>query len=224
MRRSYRQYCGIASALDVVGERWSLLVVRELMTGPKRFKDLGEGLPGVGTGLLSARLRDLEAAGVIRRTVLPAPARVPVYELTESGLELEPVLVGLARWGAPRLGAYERGQAYKPHWLLLSLSTEYRREAAAGVHETYEFEIGGELLHARVRDGEVELRDGPASDAVLRVSADADAFLDAVSSPGRLDEAVASGALRVSGDPGALTRCIEIFGPPELVERSTAVA
>ncbi len=224
MGRSYGQYCAIASALDVVGERWSLLVLRELLSGPKRFKDLRHGLPGIGTGLLSTRLRELEAAGVIRRTVLPPPAGVQVYELTESGLELEPVLVGLARWGAKRLGEYERGQAFKPHWLLLFLSTEYRRDAAAGVHETYEFEIAAELLHARVSDGEVEVRDGPAADAVLRVSADADTFLDAVSSPGRLEDAVASGALRVSGDREALRRCIAIFAPAALVEPATAAA
>lgn len=224
MGRSYGQYCAIASALDVVGERWSLLVLRELLSGPKRFKDLREGLPGIGTGLLSTRLRELEAAGVIRRGVLPAPARVPVYELTESGLELEPVLVGLARWGAGRLGERTRDQAFKPHWLLLFLSTEYRREAAAGVNETYEFEIGGELLHARVSDGEVDVRDGPAADPVLRVSADADTFLDAVSGPGRLDEALESGALRVEGDRDALRRCVEIFGPPALVEPAVAAA
>src|SRR5881398_167543 len=103
-RRSYRQSCGIARALDLVGERWALLVVRELVLGPKRFTDLRHGLPGIGTNILAGRLRELERAGVIRRRTLPPPAASAVYELTEYGRDLEPVMLALGRWGARTLG------------------------------------------------------------------------------------------------------------------------
>src|SRR5262245_63048394 len=97
--RSYRQYCAVARGLDVVGERWTLLIVRDLLVGPKRYTDLLDGLPGIGTNLLAARLRELEQGGVVRRTVLPPPAGSTVYELTEVGRALEPVVMALGRWG-----------------------------------------------------------------------------------------------------------------------------
>ncbi len=98
-KRSYNQYCAVARALDIVGERWTLLVVRELLSGPKRFKDLLAGLPGIGTNLLTARLKDLEGYRVVRRTILPPPAGSKVYELTELGRSLEPVVAALGQWG-----------------------------------------------------------------------------------------------------------------------------
>src|SRR5262249_46992187 len=103
-RRSYRQYCGIARALDVVGERWTLLLVRELLTGPKRFTDLLAALRGIGANLLTTRLKELEGAGLVRRTALPPPVAIMVYELTDAGTELEPALLALAHWGARYLG------------------------------------------------------------------------------------------------------------------------
>ena len=98
--RSYGQFCGVAHALDLVGERWALLVVRELVLGPKRFTDLAAGLPGIGTNILTARLRELEQTGVVERRVLPPPAGSTVYELTPYGRELEPVLLALGRWAS----------------------------------------------------------------------------------------------------------------------------
>src|ERR687888_24922 len=103
-RRSYGQYCTLARALDVIGERWTLLVVRDLVLGPKRFTDLLEGLPGIGRNLLAARLRHLEAEGIVRRTTLPPPAASRVYELTEEGYDLMLATTPLAAWGARRLG------------------------------------------------------------------------------------------------------------------------
>src|SRR5215210_783316 len=103
-RRTYDQYCAVARALDVVGERWTLLLVRELLTGPKRFKDLLDGLSGIGTTLLTARLKDLEGNGILRRTTLPPPAGSKVYELTELGQSLEAVIAALGGWGLKFLG------------------------------------------------------------------------------------------------------------------------
>src|SRR5947209_19382190 len=104
MARRYDQYCPVAHALGVVGDRWALLVVRELMQGPKRYTDLADGLPGSGTNILAARLRDLEADGVVTKKTLPPPAASRVYELTDYGLELKPVMRELALWGARSLG------------------------------------------------------------------------------------------------------------------------
>src|SRR4030088_766323 len=102
--RPYGQYCGFARALEVVGERWALLIVRDLLIGPKRFTDLLRGLPGIPSNVLTARLKELEDAGVVRRRVLARPARAVVYELTEYGLELDAAVVELGRWGAKNLG------------------------------------------------------------------------------------------------------------------------
>ena len=104
LKRSYGQWCGIARALDIVGERWSLLIVRNLLVGPKRYRDLLDGLPGIGTNLLARRLRDLEGYGVVERAKLPAPASATVYQLTRKGLELEPVVLALGSWGWEYLG------------------------------------------------------------------------------------------------------------------------
>src|SRR6266853_1849162 len=104
MAKHYDQYCPVAHALDAVGDRWALLVVRELLQGPKRYTDLAEGLPGIGTNILASRLRDLEAAGVVTKKMLPPPAASRVYELTDYGLELKPVMRELALWGARSLG------------------------------------------------------------------------------------------------------------------------
>src|SRR5215470_18393749 len=103
--RSYNQYCAVARSLDVIGERWTLLIIRDLLVGPKRYKDLLDGLPGIGTNLLAARLRDLEKAGIVRRTLLPPPAASTVYELTEVGRALEPAIFAIGRWGARFLGS-----------------------------------------------------------------------------------------------------------------------
>src|SRR5919202_4903626 len=102
---SYRQYCAVARGLDLVGERWTLLIVRDLLTGPKRYTDLLAGLPGIGTNLLATRLRELEQHGLVARRVLPPPAGSTVYELTDVGQTLEPVVLALGRWGRRLLGA-----------------------------------------------------------------------------------------------------------------------
>src|SRR5437667_8457175 len=118
MAKHYDQYCPVAHALDVVGDRWALLVVRELTTGPKRYTDLAEGLPGIGTNILAARLRDLEAAGVVTKKILPPPAASRVYELTDYGRELKPVMRELALWGARSLGPPTGDDELFPGWLV----------------------------------------------------------------------------------------------------------
>src|SRR5450432_193587 len=119
--RSYAQLCGIATALDVIGDRWTPLVVRDLLLGPLRFGDLAEGLPGIGTNTLTARLKHLESTGVIRRRLLPLPERGTVYELTDYGRELEPILMALGRWGTKSMGRLPADVVAKSRWLVAAM-------------------------------------------------------------------------------------------------------
>lgn len=161
--RSYGQMCPIARSLDVLGERWSLLIVRELLLGPKRFKDLMAELPGMGTNRLSDRLKTLEADGVIAKTTLPAPGDVPVYVLTEYGEGLRPALVSLAHWGAG-LPIDDRIDPSTGRGALLALvrCAETDPELIEGVREVYDFIIGDERFHIVVADGRALPRSGPA--------------------------------------------------------------
>ena len=221
-KRSYGQYCTVARALDVVGERWTLLLVRELSTGPKRFKDLLGGLPGIGTNLLTNRLKALEADGVVRRATLPPPAGSNVYELTELGRSLEPVIVGLSRWGAKLLDAPREEEDLRAGWAAVAMWSVIGPGTAGGRPGAYEFRIDGEAFHVRVRDGEegerVEARQGPAPDPDLVVVGDAESFLAVAS--GRLspEEAVRSGVLRTEGEreedrEALLVWCRSLVGP-----------
>jgi DNA-binding HxlR family transcriptional regulator len=199
-KRSYGQHCTVAAALDVVGERWTLLLVRELSTGPKRFKDLLGGLPGIGTNLLAARLKRLEGEGIVGRGTLPPPAGSSVYELTGLGKELEPVLVALSRWGARLLEDPGEDDEVRAGWAAVALRSAVPAGSPDGRPGTYGFSIDGEAFHLHVAGEEVEVRQGPAPDPDLVVQGDTGSLLAVAS--GRLspEEAVRSGALRVEGE------------------------
>jgi len=173
-KRTYNMYCALAKALDVLGQRWTLLIVHELLLGPKRFKDLLSNLPGIGTNLLSKRLRELETEGVLRQTTLPPPAGSDVYELTERGRALEPVILGLARWGTPLLGEPQPDELFRPVWAVYAMKDRFQPEAARGVNETYEFRVDDDVFHVRVQEGEAHPAQGPAAypDLVIRMDAD----------------------------------------------------
>src|SRR5438132_8508704 len=132
-RRSYADGCAAAHALDLVGERWAMLIVRELVLGPKRFSDLRAGLPGIASNVLTTRLRELEASGVVARRELPRPAASMVYELTEYGREFEPVMLALGRWGARTLGERSEGQTLRSEWVAVAMRAFFRPEAADGL-------------------------------------------------------------------------------------------
>lgn len=150
MAKRYEQYCPMAHALDLVGDRWALLVIRELMHGPKRYTDLAERLPGIGTNILASRLRDLEGNGVIARRTLPPPAASKVYELTEYGRELRPAMRELAIWGARSLGPPTAEAGLFEGWLANAMDVVLAPRAPAG---RFEFRVGGEV--ASLVDGEV---------------------------------------------------------------------
>jgi len=215
-KRSYGQYCTVARALDVVGGRWTLLLVRELSTGPKRFKDLLEGLPGIGTNLLANRLKVLEGEGVVRRATLPPPAGSSVYELTALGRSLEPVIVALSRWGTRFLSVPREDDDLRAGWAAVAMRSVLGQGTADGRPGTYEFRIDGEAFHLLVGEGgKAEARQGSVPDPDVVVTGDAETFLAVAS--GRLgpEEALESGALRVEGDRETLLAWYRhAIGPP----------
>jgi DNA-binding HxlR family transcriptional regulator len=170
--RSYNQYCGIARALDLIGERWALLVVRELVLGPKRFTDLREGLPGIATNVLSERLRQLERDGVVARRRLPPPAASNVYELTEYGQELVPIMLALGRWGARTMGERRSAQTLRPEWLAVALRAFYRLEAATDISATIALDLGDARFTSRLDGGLLEITPGTNGPADLTIAAD----------------------------------------------------
>ena len=204
--RTYGQFCGLARALDLVGERWALLVVRELLFGPRRFTDLLDGLPGVSTNVLATRLRQLERAGLVRRDVLPPPAASAVYELTDHGRALEPAVAALGRWGAASLGPRRPEQVLRSHWLLLALKAFFRAEAADGLERVYELRLREGAFRVVVADGllEVGAPNGDGADLVLE--ADDDALVAVLA--GQLEPAALT---VVDGDPAELPRFVELF-------------
>jgi DNA-binding HxlR family transcriptional regulator len=212
--RSYNQYCALARALDVVGERWTLLLVRELLLGPKRYKDLLGGLPGIGTNLLADRLRELERAGLVQRSVLPPPAGSAVYELTDLGRGLEQAVFALGRWGAYFLEPRKKRDAVDPGWFFVSIRATFRPEAAAKLRESYEFRIDGEIFHARVDRGRARTSQGHVDDPDVVVTTDLDSFVGLLSQVLSPREAAASGKVRLEGDEDALDRFVEIFAWP----------
>ena len=166
MQKRYDAYCPVAHALGLVGERWSLLVILELLHGPKRYTDLVGNLPGIGTNVLASRLRDLEAGGIVRKSVLPPPAASRVYELTDYGRELRPAIRELAVWGARSLGPPKAGDELFPGWLANALDTVLAPLAPPG---RFEFRVGdevaslvdGEALPAPVEDPDVVVEGDP---------------------------------------------------------------
>jgi DNA-binding HxlR family transcriptional regulator len=215
-KRSYGESCAAAHALDLVGERWALLVVRELVLGPKRFTDLRAGIRHASSNVLAQRLRELEHAGVVRRRKLPPPASTPVYELTEWGQELEPVLAGLGRWGArsPHR-APDAGMSIDA--TILALRTMFSPAAAKGLRATLALHIGDDRFRARIAGGRMELERGeaPAADATLRTDQRTLGALALTGLP--LDGALADGRVQITGDAAVVERFLTLFPLPEPV-------
>lgn len=214
-RRSYSDSCGIARALDAVGDRWALMVVRELLLGPKRFGDIRAGLPKLGADVLSQRLRDLEAAGVVRRATLPPPASVKVYELTPAGLELEPVLVALGRWGGANAAPPVEGCGMSFDSHILSLRTLFNPLRAGDLEASYELRLQGGRFHVLVAGGAAEIGPGEAADPDVTFTGTAENLFAVVRGRRSLAEAKAAGDLEVSGDRRKAARFFDLFPLPE---------
>ena len=212
--RTYCDGCAAAHALDIIGERWALLVVRELLLGPKRFTDLRAGLPAVSPNVLAQRLRELERAGVLRRRKLPPPAASKVYELTEWGMELEPVIVRLGRWGA-RSPSKPRDTALGVDSLVLSFRTMFAPHAALGLRASYELRLGEDVFVAVVDDGRFQIARGSAEKPDATIETDA-ATLAALVYEGRdLSEALRYGEVEIDGDRQVVERFLSLFPLPE---------
>jgi DNA-binding HxlR family transcriptional regulator len=213
-RKSYPQYCAMARGLEVVGQRWTLLMVRELLLGPKRYKDLMDGLPGIPTNLLVERLRDLESQGVIARRKLPPPAGSVVYDLTDLGRQLEPLVLELGRWGANFLASPRPDDTFRPGWYILSMVATFRSEAARNLRETYEFRIDEDAFEIRVADGSIEANQGEARDPDLVVTAGLQTLLGILGGTLSPDDALASGQAVIDGDPSVFARSIGLLKWP----------
>jgi DNA-binding HxlR family transcriptional regulator len=211
--RSYGQFCGFAHALDLVGERWALLVVRDLVLGPKRFTELRRGLPRIPTNILSARLKELEEAAIVRRRILPRPATGVVYELTEYGQELEDVVLRLGLWGARTLGDPRPDDVVTPDSLILALRATFLPEAARELRAGYELRLGAVVIHASIDHGTLETGEGSLAEPDLVIETQA-AFRPLLAGELNPGEAIASGGVRLTGDPSLLARFVEAFHIP----------
>ena len=218
----YQQYCGAARALDVVGDRWTLLIVRELILGPRRFTDLLDGLPGISRNLLTERLRTLERDGIIARDELPPPAARQVYELTEDGRDLADALVPLVAWGTRRLGARTPSESFRAHWAALAMATFADREAAKGVSETYQYVVGRTAFHFIVEDGAIQLRYGRAQNPAVTLTTDEETWADMASGQTTGSAAAAAGALTLAGDPQAMVRLKRILSRHRVLAQAEA--
>jgi DNA-binding HxlR family transcriptional regulator len=218
MAKRFDQYCPVANALSIVGERWALLVVRELLRGPRRYTDLAAGLPGIGTNVLATRLRELEAGGVVHRRKLPPPAASTVYELTEYGAGLEEVIHAIARWGARSLGLPRHDDDLDPDWGLNAFRALYYPERARGLTETYVVRIDDDVFTVRLADGIPSVAIGASDDADLDVATDMPTFFALASGDLPPLEALEQGRVRIEGDPAALVRFFGVFSyAPRLV-------
>jgi DNA-binding HxlR family transcriptional regulator len=214
MAKRYDQFCPIAHALSLVGERWSLLVVRELLKGPRRYTDLAAGLPGIGSNVLATRLRELEAAGVVHKRRLPPPVASSVYELTEYGAGLEEAIHAIARWGARSLGPPEADDVVNPEWGLDAFPALLYPERARGLTETYVVQVEDSAFTVRLDDGclGVELGAADGGDADLVAHMDMATMFALASGDLPAREALEHGRVDlVAGDASTLARFFHVF-------------
>jgi DNA-binding HxlR family transcriptional regulator/putative sterol carrier protein len=211
--KRYGQYCPVARSLDVVGERWTLLVVRSLLMGPQRYTDLRDALPGIATDLLTARLRTLEDAGYVRRRELPRPAPATVYELTESGWRLGPVVLALAQLGLERLGTPGADDEIDAATLVLSLRASFHPDPGE-VGASYQLELDGEPFTVAIEDGWVQTRRGEAADPRCTISTTVHTFAALLSGAVDPKAAIASGDLELTGPQSCLAQFTRSFAFP----------
>jgi len=212
--RGYGQYCGLARALELVGERWALLIIRDLLVGPRRFTDLRKGLPRIPSNVLSDRLKELERDGIVRRRVLPRPASATVYELTEYGLQLEQAVIQLGLWGAQSLGEVRAHEVVTPDSITMALRSTFRPEAARGKHLSFELRMGPEIrLHAQVEDGTIQVSEQHSEKPDLVIDC-GPAFKDLLTRELSPEAALQQGIVRLDGDPKLFDSVAQMFYIP----------
>jgi DNA-binding HxlR family transcriptional regulator/putative sterol carrier protein len=214
-RRTYGDGCAIAHGLDLVGERWALLVVRELLLGPKRFTDLKKGLPNASPNVISERLRELERAGIVKREKLPPPASLRVYGLTDWGRELEETVISLGRWAARSPSPSDAPVGLDS--IVLALRTLFDPGAAKGLRASYELRLGEDRFRIEVSDDQIEVARREADDADATIDTDRDTLTEVLWRGRPLADAQRAGKMRIEGDQTAVERLIPLFPLPEPV-------
>jgi DNA-binding HxlR family transcriptional regulator len=208
--RGYGQYCGLARALELVGERWALLIIRDLLVGPRRFSELRRGLPKIPTNVLSDRLKELEESGVVQRRVLPRPASAIVYELTPYGAEIEEAVMRLGTWGAQSLGEPRPDEIITSDSMTIALRSTFVAERAKNEHFAFELHMGAVVLNARVHDGKLEVGEGPIPhrDLVVHTGPALKRIFDRSLTP---REALEAHLVSIEGDPKFLETFAQVF-------------
>lgn len=212
-KRSYNQFCAVARGLDVIGDRWTLLLVRELLLGPKRYGDLLAANPGIGTNLLADRLKEMEAHGLLKRATLPPPAGSTIYRLTPAGAELETVVRAIGRWGARVTDMRRPGEHLSPGAYFIAMRERFRPEQAPALREAYEFRIEGRVFEVRVDQATCITSEGGATapNAVFTMGVETldQLFVGGVTAA----DLIAQGLVKVDGDVKALARFQTLFPP-----------
>jgi DNA-binding HxlR family transcriptional regulator len=218
MPKDYGQFCPVAHALELVGERWSLLIIRELINGPKRYTDLAAALPGIGTNILAARLRDLEGADVVQKRQLPPPAAAKVYELTPYGEGLREPLYALARWGARSLSPPREDQVLARGWLVNAV----RATCTGGcVPDTvFALRVDDEAVTARFEDDELVVEPGTADDADVVVETDPSTLFCIASGQTPIADAIKEQAVKITGNRKDAERFLSLFSFDEPKSRA----
>jgi DNA-binding HxlR family transcriptional regulator len=207
--RTYGERCAAARALDLVGERWALLVVRELLLGPKRFTDLRAGLPNAKPSVLSQRLREFEEGGVVRRRKLGPPTGTWVYELTDFGRELEPVVIALGRWG--RRLPMQPGAAHGIDSLVLALKWRFDPHAARGLEGTYQLHLDEDRFGIEIADGRIETERGEVDEPDAIIETDPKTLEAVIFDGADLEKELRSGHMRVDGDQRLAARFLDLY-------------
>lgn len=218
--RTYGDGCAIAQALDVVGERWALLVVRELLLGPKRYTDLRRGLANASPNVLSQRLDELEAAGVIRRRKLPPPAGARVYELTDWGRELEDTVMSLGRWAARSPAPPSPAPIRSADSVILALRDRFDSHAARGLRAGYELRLGEDRFRIEVADDQIDVAREDVQQADATIDTDPDTIAAVLWGGRSLADAKRAGAMNIEGDEAAVERFVQLFPIPDPVAAS----
>ena len=207
-KRSYGEACAAAHALDLIGERWALLVVRELLLGPKRFTDLRAGMPHASPNVLAQRLRELEQDGIVRRRKLGPPAGTWVYELTEWGQDLEPVVLALGRWGS-RSPLRDRDAIVSTDAIVIAMRGLFDGQRAGDLDATFALRLGDDRFAIRVADAKIDVARGDAENADVTITTDAATLAALLGNATTANDAVADGHLELVGDAGAFERLLD---------------
>jgi DNA-binding HxlR family transcriptional regulator len=213
-RRKYEDGCAVSHALDVIGERWALVVVRELLLGPKRFTDLRAGIPGASAAVLAQRLRELQEAGVVRQRKLPPPAGSQVYELTDWGAELEPVITHLGRWGSRSSSMpYDADRSIDS--LVLSLRALFDSRAAQGFSATVVLRLGENPFSINIADGQLHLTRGEAEQATATMETDPHTLAGLLYRGRSLNALLRTGKVTIAGQIPVVAQFLQLFPLPE---------